>query len=40
MMKGMRLMSEMIARYGVNQETDSTKFITKKPAGKRSNVKD
>jgi RNA polymerase sigma-70 factor (ECF subfamily) len=40
MMKGMRLMSEMIARYGVNQETGDTKFIARKRAGKRSNVKD
>lgn len=40
MMKGMRLMSEMIARYGVNQEARDTKYIARKRAGKTSNVKD
>jgi RNA polymerase sigma-70 factor (ECF subfamily) len=40
MMKGMRLMSEMIARHGVHQETGDTKFIARKRAAKRSNVQD
>ena len=40
MMKGMRLMSEMIAKYGIDQETRDSGFVTKKRAGKRSNVKD
>lgn len=40
MMKGMRLMSEMIARNGVHQETEDTPSIAKKRAGKRSNVND
>jgi RNA polymerase sigma-70 factor (ECF subfamily) len=40
MMKGMRLMSEMISRHGVNHETGATASTMKKRAGKRSNVKD
>jgi RNA polymerase sigma factor (sigma-70 family) len=40
MMKGMRLMSEMISRHGVMQETGSTTSIARKRAGKRSNVND
>ena len=40
MMKGMRLMSEMIAMHGVNQEAGDTKFNARKRAGTRSNVKD
>lgn len=40
MMKGMRLMSEMIASCGVNQETGDTRFIARKRAGQGSNVKD
>ena len=40
MMKGMRLMSEMISRHGVNLEAGDTTSIAKKRAGKRSNVKD
>jgi RNA polymerase sigma-70 factor (ECF subfamily) len=40
MMKGMRLMSEMIAKHGVHQETGNPTFITRKRAGKKSNVKD
>lgn len=40
MMKGMRLMSDMIATYGVNQETGDIKFTAKKRADKISNVKD
>jgi RNA polymerase sigma-70 factor (ECF subfamily) len=40
MMKGMRLMSDMIARYGVDQESRDTGIDSKKRAGKRSNVKD
>jgi RNA polymerase sigma factor (sigma-70 family) len=39
MMKGMRLMSEMIASQGVSQENGGARFIAKK-AGKKSNVKD
>jgi RNA polymerase sigma factor (sigma-70 family) len=40
MMKGMRLMSEMIAMYGLNQETGDIKFIARKRADTISNVKD
>jgi RNA polymerase sigma-70 factor (ECF subfamily) len=40
MMKGMRLMSDMIARYGMDQENRDTGIDTRKRAGKRSNVKD
>jgi RNA polymerase sigma-70 factor (ECF subfamily) len=40
MMKGMRLMSEMISRHGVNQEAGAGASIVKKRAGKRSNVQD
>ncbi|MEO7495614.1 MAG: RNA polymerase sigma factor [Massilia sp.] len=40
MMKGMRLMSDMIARHGVDQDAGLALFIAKKPAGKKSNVKD
>jgi RNA polymerase sigma-70 factor (ECF subfamily) len=40
MMKGMRLMSEMISRHGVKQEHGATASTMKKRAGKRSNVKD
>lgn len=39
MMKAMRLMSDMIARYGVDQDAGDTRFIAKKP-GKRRNVND
>ena len=39
MMKGMRLMSEMIASQGLNLDNSGAKFIAKK-AGKKSNVKD
>ena len=40
MMKGMRLMSEMIARHGMTQETGDTHSTPRKRAAKRSNVKD
>jgi RNA polymerase sigma factor (sigma-70 family) len=40
MMKGMRLMSEMIATHGVDQQAGDNKFIAGKRAGKRSNVND
>lgn len=40
MTKGMRLMSEMISRHGVDMETGDTKPIAGKRAGKRSNVND
>lgn len=39
MMKGMRLMSEMIARHGVHQETGDARFIVRKRAVKVSNVR-
>lgn len=40
MMKGMRLMSEMIAKHGMSQETGGATSIAKKRASKRSNVND
>lgn len=40
MMKGMRLMSEMISRHGMSQETGGATSIAKKRAGKKSNVND
>lgn len=40
MMKGMRLMSDMIARHGVNREAGAAAPAPGKRAGKRSNVKD
>lgn len=40
MMKGMRLMSEMIAKHGLEQETANVQFAAGKRAGRRSNVKD
>lgn len=40
MIKGMRLMSEMIARYGMDQEDRDTKFIPRKRASKKNNVND
>lgn len=40
MMKGMRLMSEMISRHGVNHATGAAASTMKKRAGKRSNVQD
>ena len=40
MMKGMRLMSDMIARHGMNQEAGNAPATPKKRAGKRSNVND
>ena len=40
MMKGMRLMSDMIARHGMNQEAGNAPTTPKKRAGKRSNVND
>jgi RNA polymerase sigma-70 factor (ECF subfamily) len=40
MMRGMRLMSDMIAKYGIDEEVRNTKFVTKKRTGKKSNVQD
>jgi RNA polymerase sigma-70 factor (ECF subfamily) len=40
MMKAMRLMSDMIARSGVQQEPGDTRSIVKNRAGRKSNVKD
>ena len=40
MMRGMRLMSDMISRFGMNQETATPRPIQKKRAGKKSNVND
>jgi RNA polymerase sigma factor (sigma-70 family) len=40
MMKGMRLMSEMISRHGVEQEPPVALSIARDRAGKRSHVKD
>ncbi|KQX02131.1 hypothetical protein ASC94_03125 [Massilia sp. Root418] len=40
MMKGMRLMSDMIARHGVTQENGDAGYIAKKRAVKRNNVQD
>jgi RNA polymerase sigma-70 factor (ECF subfamily) len=34
MMKGVRLMSQMVAEQGVNQETGDSRFIARKRAGK------
>lgn len=38
MMKGMRLMSEMIAKYGIDQQTGDSKFVARKRAANSSNV--
>lgn len=40
MMKGMRLMSEMISRHGINQEPGRRNFVDKKILSKESNVRD
>lgn len=40
MMKGMRLMSEMISRHGMDQENTARPSATSKRAAKMSNVKD
>jgi RNA polymerase sigma factor (sigma-70 family) len=40
MMKGMRLMSDMIARHGVPQENGDARYIARKRAVKRNNVQD
>ncbi len=40
MMKGMRLMSEMISRHGVSQEAGAPAPVARKRASKRSNVND
>jgi RNA polymerase sigma factor (sigma-70 family) len=40
MMKAMRLMSDMIARSGAQQEPGDTTSIVKNRAGRKSNVKD
>lgn len=40
MMKGMRLMSEMIATHGMNQETGATPSTARKRISKKNNVND
>jgi RNA polymerase sigma-70 factor (ECF subfamily) len=40
MMKGMRLMSEMVSRHGMDQEIVNAGFVTQKRAVKKNNVKD
>jgi RNA polymerase sigma factor (sigma-70 family) len=40
MMRGMRLMSEMIARYGIHQEIKNRQIVMEKSTGKKSNVRD
>ncbi|MCS0658888.1 RNA polymerase sigma factor [Massilia terrae] len=40
MMKGMRLMSEMISKHGINQETGKRKMAGKRILDKASNVRD
>jgi RNA polymerase sigma-70 factor (ECF subfamily) len=39
MMKGVRLMSEMIAKYGMDQEARNTRFVTRERAYERSDAK-
>jgi RNA polymerase sigma-70 factor (ECF subfamily) len=40
MMRGMRLMSEMISKHGMDQDTGRAKRATPKRAVKANNVKD
>lgn len=40
MMKGMRLMSEMVSRHGMDREIGNAGFVTQKRAVKKNNVKD
>lgn len=40
MMRGMRLMSELVSRHGMDQEFGNTGFVTQKRAVKKSNVND